>query len=95
MTIQIKEIIAEMRRLEKAASNWPWTYQPDHNNPCHEIIFSGGRDIAQIKPWMTTYTKDRDFILFARNNIPAILDYVAELEEQIKFLEETDLRHLD
>lgn len=95
MTTPIKEIIAEMREKAKAATQGEWApligmvmFTDPQPKPGYFIASMGCElAISCHEQWNSEYGKpyeNIEFIVFARNNIPAILDYVEKLEEQVK-----------
>lgn len=86
MTPQIKQIIAEMREKVKSASNGKWEVKPSSDGRPY-IFQSNEKD--KFNPLVKTYrnnipgSANADFIVYARNNITAILDYVERLEKMV------------
>ena len=87
MTTQIKEIIAETRRLEKEATPAEWRMAPKH---CiYAQITSDADDIVTIGDSQSICMADAEFAIFTRNNITAILDYIKKLEIENEELKKT------
>lgn len=92
MTTQIKKIIAEMRKKEKAASEGKWEVRPSSDN--RPYIFQSNKD-NDLGPLVKTYRHNipghanAEFIVLARNNITAILDYIKKLEIENEELKKT------
>ena len=86
MTTQIKQIIAEMREKEMNASVGDWELRPSSDNRPYIFLKS---ESDKFSPLIKTYrhnlpgSANADFIVYTRNNITAILDYVAKLEKKV------------
>lgn len=87
MTTQIKQIIAEMREKEMNASVGDWELRPSSDNRPYIFLKS---ESDKFSPLIKTYrhnlpgSANADFIVYTRNNITAILDYVEELELEVE-----------
>jgi hypothetical protein len=89
MNENIKEIIAETRRLEKEATPADQFTMEIVQGDCIHRKNPGSRQVLNTnKAWLVSHDHraahklraDSDFIVYARNHITAILDYVGELE---------------
>ena len=87
-----KQQIEEIRARCDKATPGPWIYpEPDDANSddpyCREGYVIGPQAIQGLYETMSYEPPDSRFIAHARQDIPALLDYIEELEAEIATVE--------
>ncbi|MHC3368785.1 hypothetical protein ACYAFX_28735 (plasmid) [Rhodococcus aetherivorans] len=73
--------IAEGRRLLDAATPGPWELAGDRNQWGEERVIASDGEMA--KPLFSSRRAEADLIVWARNNLPALLDENARLRDML------------
>ncbi|WP_324271507.1 hypothetical protein U7118_07460 [Bacillus subtilis] len=82
-----KEKLEEIRKRAEAATEGPWKFCGNKwgdlavYSPSIRAGMNNGGEIAELEGALLT---DADFIANARQDIPALLDHIAELEAELK-----------
>lgn len=93
MTTQIKQIIAETRRLEKEATPAEQFSMDIVQGDCIHRLNPGSRQVLNMgSAWIVSHDgrsqhslrNDKNFIIFVRKNVTAILDYIEGLELEVE-----------
>jgi hypothetical protein len=99
MTLQTPEQLAEIKeRAEKATPGpWIWSFQIEPDIPSYPLyedsdgLLSASKQITvldasagEMSGFIDIREEDREFICCARQDIPALLEHIEELEKQVQ-----------